>query len=245
MQAEPEQVDAQLHRGRDLVDVLAARSGRGEEGFAERVLRDGNLVRLHRATRRSCREAGRRTSMAALPSRGTIRREAWRQHRTAGQAIDSVADDSAPEGIAGVGTDLVGASRQGTKLDQSGPAANRDPPPVRCRFKAMFVSNHPPAGFGAGTLAERHVDHSLRPRKLGTDHRQIIFLDRAAFESTLEAARALAVRASSRQPLVSVSRRCIGRRRALESARELAQPRRRWNRRRGAACRPAGRPACR
>ena len=69
MKAEPEQVDAKLDRGRDLVDVLPAGAGRGEEGLAERVLRDrqfrsnpspdGLSRNRQAASRRNSREAAR------------------------------------------------------------------------------------------------------------------------------------------------------------------------------------------
>ena len=60
VKAEPEQVDAELDRGRDLVDVLPAGAGRGEEGFAERIFRDVTTSsgRIG-ATRRNSREAAR------------------------------------------------------------------------------------------------------------------------------------------------------------------------------------------
>ncbi len=59
MKAEPEQVDAKLHRRRDLVDVLAAGAGRGEEALAQGVFRDDDILRLHRPIPRNNPEAER------------------------------------------------------------------------------------------------------------------------------------------------------------------------------------------
>ena len=77
MQAEPEQVDAKLNRGRDLVDVLPAGPGRGEEGLAERILGDDHILRPHRATRRNRPASGAVTSIVGLLGRGTTSRDAW------------------------------------------------------------------------------------------------------------------------------------------------------------------------
>src|SRR4051794_979349 len=52
VQAEPEEVDSQLDRGCDLVDVLPARAACREKGFAEGVLRDVDVLRPHLATPR-------------------------------------------------------------------------------------------------------------------------------------------------------------------------------------------------
>ena len=59
VQAEPEQVDAQLDRGCDLVDVLPAWTRRSEEVFAERVLGNDDVLRPHRPIRRNSRAAAR------------------------------------------------------------------------------------------------------------------------------------------------------------------------------------------
>ena len=54
VESEPEQVDAELDRGRNLVDVLPSGSGGGEKTFAERVLRKLDVLRPHRANRQMC-----------------------------------------------------------------------------------------------------------------------------------------------------------------------------------------------
>ena len=46
-----EQVCSQLDGGRDLVDVLPPRPGRGKEGLAERLLGDLDVLRPHPPTR--------------------------------------------------------------------------------------------------------------------------------------------------------------------------------------------------
>src|SRR3546814_10814975 len=42
-EAQAEHIDAQLARGRHLVDILSPRPGRGQEPFLDRILRDRDL----------------------------------------------------------------------------------------------------------------------------------------------------------------------------------------------------------
>ena len=53
MKAKLEQVDTQLHCGRDLVDVLPTGSGRRKERLAQRLLGNIDIFRPHRATQRN------------------------------------------------------------------------------------------------------------------------------------------------------------------------------------------------
>src|SRR6185369_4343994 len=108
------------------------------------------------------------------------------QHRPAGNSIDAVADDSLAERLARVSAYLMRASRQGTKLDESGAIANRNPAPARCRFEAMRILDHPPAGPLARDLGERHVDHPLLLRDLPGDDGKIIFFDGPCLERLLK-----------------------------------------------------------
>ena len=56
MKAKAEQVDAELHCGRDLVYVLPAGAGRGKEALAQRLFRNLHVLRPHLATRQNNRE---------------------------------------------------------------------------------------------------------------------------------------------------------------------------------------------
>src|SRR3954452_16443868 len=104
------------------------------------------------------------------------------KHRPAGDPIYAVTGDPAPERFARMRANLVPASRDGTKLDQCGPIADSQAAPVRCCGKTMLISDHPPARFRAGFLAEWNVDDTALLRELGCNDGHIIFLDLARLE---------------------------------------------------------------
>ena len=153
-------------------------------------------------------------------------------------SIDPVADDSAPERRAGVGADLVGASRHGTKLDQSGPVANRD-----AAASALLLQGHVCQGPSASRLRRWSPSRGacrspLRPRQARRRSPPDNIFRPSGFERRLKPRPRLGVRASSRQPLVSVSSRCIGVGSRLNPHRN-SPSRAAKNGRRGAGCRPA------
>ena len=134
------------------------------------------------------------------------------QHRPAGHAVNPVADDAAAERLARVDADLVRAAGQ---RDETRPewTPSRTASRRQCvvASRPCSIRDHPPARLGARDLGERHVDHALLLGDLARrPPRDNISRPRRVSNACWNAARALAVRANSRQPLVSVSSRCIG-----------------------------------
>jgi hypothetical protein len=182
----PLEIDPQLHRGRDLVDVLPARPAGGEESLGKRVLGDHHLISFHRATPRNDPAEGAVTSITSRRSRGTTSLDAWSKHRATGHAIDPVADDAAAERFARVHANLVRAAGQGPEFNQRSPIADGETAPVRDRLLAGSVADHPPSGFRARALRQRHVDCATLLLNVGRNHRKVVFLYLSRLERLLE-----------------------------------------------------------
>ena len=105
--------------------------------------------------------------------------------------------------------DLV-CGRSGAKLDQGRTIPDRQPAPMRRRLLAPFVRDHAPPRLGARRLGKREFDDALLLVDDAAHQRDIIFLYGSCLESPWKAARAFGVLANNKQPLVSVSSRCMG-----------------------------------
>src|SRR4051794_9575337 len=144
------------------------------------TISSGRIAPFAEIVGRRCSHVDRRPTLARHDEPRSME-----QHRPAWDTVDAVANDSAAERLAGVRADLVRASRDGTKFDQSG-AMRRNPPPARYCRSPMFVRNHPPTGFRARVLRERNIDHAFFLANLSGNDGEIIFLDLPRFERALE-----------------------------------------------------------